>query len=86
MIRGQKYLVTTEEYFVTPNGKQYKAAFGEYKGKAAFGVDFTYIGNIALKTDKIYSAVKTDEVDFGNKQDEWSEKGEMRDTWIYNAE
>ena len=73
---GEKYLITTDEWFVAPDGQQYKSAFGTFKkihndfetlgiktnrGSANW---FVEIGNIMIAGCQIHYVTKTDRVSY----------------------
>lgn len=73
---GEKYLITTQTWFIAPDGNQYRAAFGTYKGtyssKDTLGVDtnrhstnwYVSIGNVTIAGCQIYYCVKTGSVSY----------------------
>jgi len=79
---GVKYLITTDNWFMAPNGRLYKAAFGTVHGtlsdEEALGIKtnsrstnwFVSIGNLLIAGCQIHYAVRTDECNLGQVQDQ----------------
>lgn len=69
---GVTYLITTDNWFVAPDGRQYKAVFGTVRGtlndEQALGIKtnarstnwFLSIGNVLIAGCQIHYAVRTD--------------------------
>jgi len=84
---GKKVLATTNEWFIAPDGKQYKAVFGTLRSindaKEAFGFVpsrghaswFIQIGNVHIAGCQLLYCVEANEanVQFGNVE-EWNTK------------
>jgi len=78
---NKKYLVTTNDWFVAPDGKQYKSAFGTikniYDDKRALGIKtnekstnwYLEIGNTIIAGCQIHYAIRTDNVELNNVDD-----------------
>ena len=70
---GFKALVTTDSWFVAPDGLNYKAAFGTVKGcstaEEALGIRpngkstnwYLHIGNLMIAGCQVHYAIRTDE-------------------------
>lgn len=79
---GVTYLITTDNWFFAPNGKQYRAAFGTVKGtlsdEEALGIKtnarstnwFVSIGNLLIAGCQIHYAVKTDTCNLGRIEED----------------
>lgn len=75
---GKNVLVSTNDWFFAPDGKQYKAVFGEFKGiftdKETLGVEtnakstnwYAVVGNLIVAGCQIYYAVLTDTCECDN--------------------
>lgn len=75
--QGQKMLITTDNYFFAPDGRQYRAAFGVCKGvqdsdqslgiKANRGSSNWYIllGDLLIAGCQIHYAIATENVHLG---------------------
>ena len=73
-ILGKKYLITTHNWFVAPDGYQYKAVFGTFNGitkdKEILGIStnrhstdwYATIGNMTIAGCQIYYAIQTEAV------------------------
>lgn len=71
---GQKYLVTTCDWFMAPDGKQYKSAFGTLKGiytdQETLGIKtnrgstnwYLSLGNILIAGCQVFYCIKTSKV------------------------
>ena len=71
-----KFLITTDEWFVAPDGDQYKAVFGTVIGvvssEVVLGLKtnrgstnwYVEIGNMLIAGCQIHYAIKTDKVNF----------------------
>lgn len=74
---GQKMLITTDNYFFAPDGKQYRAAYGVCHGiqdaEATLGLKtnrgssnwYVLLGNLLIAGCQIHYAIATDEVNLG---------------------
>lgn len=81
-----KYLITTDEWFIAPDGQQYKAVWGEVKilGDEALGVKtnrnstnwYARVGNdndhIIIAGCQIHYAFKSEETPSDQKVKDWS--------------
>lgn len=75
---GDKVLVTTDAWFMAPDGDQYRAAWGTVKGihsdEKALGVRtnarstnwYAEVGNLLIAGCQIHYAIRTDECNFGS--------------------
>ena len=71
---GQKYLITTDNWFIAPDGNQYRAAFGTVSGifkdeealnlrvNRASANFFVQIGDLGIAGCQIHYCIKTDYV------------------------
>lgn len=78
---GEKALITTDNWFYAPNGKQYRCVFGTVKAvrtsEESLGVKtnakstnwYLEIGNVTLAGCQIHYAVRTDECFTGSVRD-----------------
>ena len=74
--KGDKYLITCDNWFIAPDGDQYKSAFGTFKeihnDFEALGIKtnrgsanwFVEIGNIMIAGCQIHYVTRTDEVNY----------------------
>ena len=60
LTKGERYLVTTEDWFVAPDGNNYNAVFGTACSTPHAGTQI--IGNMHLPKEKVMYAVKCDSV------------------------
>ena len=72
---GKKYLITTSEYFIAPDGQSYRAAFGKVHAvedsKQTLGIQtnrnatnwYVRIGNMTIAGCQIHYVIKTDSCD-----------------------
>jgi hypothetical protein len=79
---GVTYLITTDNWFIAPNGRQYRAAFGTVKGtlndEEALGIKtnaratnwFISIGNMLIAGCQIHYAVRTNTCQRGTFREE----------------
>lgn len=98
---GKNCLVTCQNWFTAPDGKQYISVFGKLKAVHEAGKTlgfipnrshanwFIEIGNMIIMGCQVMYFIQTDDVNFGNV-DDWSVKEEKtfsynRPTKIYNA-
>lgn len=97
---GKKALVTCDNWFLAPDGRQYRGIFGTVKGvftaEDTLGVRpngkstnwYAEIGNMLVAGCQIHYAIRTDDCNTGNV-DEWKEiEGKLvnRATHIYYAD
>ena len=73
---GQKYLITTDNWFIAPDGEQYRSAFGTVheivNSEIALGLKtnakstnwYVLIGDMVLAGCQIHYAVRTNDVSF----------------------
>ena len=78
---GDQVLVTTDEYFMSPSGILYKAAFGTLKGiytaEETLGVKpngkstnwYAVVGNMTLAGCQIHYVIKTNKCNLGETTD-----------------
>ena len=78
---GKTALVTVDNWFIAPDGKQYKAAFGTVRGcftaEETLGVKtnakstnwYLSIGNLIITGCQIHYAIRTDECHLGSSMD-----------------
>jgi len=99
---GDKCLITTDNYFVAPDGKQYRSVFGTVKAvhdaQTVLGIKpnakstnwYVEIGNMILAGCQIHYLVKTDKVSYNMITDTTWGGGIYttftRETVIYNAD
>ena len=98
---GKKYLITTDNWFVAPNGEQYRSVFGTLKeihSDEVLGIKtnsrsanwYVEIGNMLIAGCQIHYAVQTDGVDFGQSSAENAHEGKIiiskTPCRIYNAD
>ena len=99
---GQKYLVTCDNWFLAPDGKQYRAAHGTVKGimsdNETLGIQtnrhssnwYLEIGNLVIAGCQIHYAIQSDECDFNQVTESCVFEGEFklskRPSNIYNAD
>lgn len=89
---GDEVLITTDNWFVAPDGKQYRSAFGTLHSinsdEATLGVRtndrstnwYVQIGNLTIAGCQIHYAVKTDResVNFDHCDDYTTKDGEVK--------
>lgn len=75
---GQKFLITTDNWFIAPDGKQYRAVWGTVKAVKTdtdvLGIKtnarptnwYVQIGNMVVAGCQIHYAVQADEVELGS--------------------
>jgi len=80
---GDKALVTTNDWFVAPDGKSYKAVFGTVRGvrtaEETLGIKpngkstnwYLEIGNMTIAGYQVHYAVRTEKFS-DNRSDEWT--------------
>ena len=73
-IKDKKYLITTDNWFFAPDGKQYRAVFGTVKGvlndKDTLGIKtnrhssdwYISIGNMYIAGCQVHYCIQTDDV------------------------
>lgn len=99
---GEKYLVTCDNWFLAPDGKQYKAAHGTVKGvmsdSETLGIQtnrhssnwYLEIGNLIIAGCQIHYAIKSDECNFNPVEESCIFEGDFklseRPSNIYNAD
>lgn len=99
---GQKVLVTTNNYFFAPNGRQYKALFGTLRSicddKDSLGIStnrnstnwYVEVGNMIIAGCQVFYMCKTDKVNFGNtfviRDHDGKNWSSEYDSGIYNAD
>lgn len=97
---GDKVLVTTDNWFIAPDGKQYRSVFGRVKdicdAKQTLGIDtnrnstnwYMQVGNMILAGCQIHYAIKCDSVNTDTK-DWYEENGQHKErdnSMIYCAD
>jgi hypothetical protein len=85
----EKYLITTDNWFVAPDGEQYKAIFGTVSAvlndEETLGVKtnrgssnwFVTIGNMIVAGCQIHYCIQTDEVNHAAVDQEFQHEGEL---------
>ncbi|QDP55365.1 MAG: hypothetical protein Tp176DCM1853251_49 [Prokaryotic dsDNA virus sp.] len=85
---GQKYIITTDQWFIGPDGNQYRAAFGTVHGvhdsADVLGVRtnakstnwYVVIGDMVLAGCQIHYAVRTDQANFAQPTWEGEKDGQ----------
>ena len=80
---GNKVLITTDNWFLAPDGEEYRAVFGILKGayltEKTFGIRpngrstnwYIEVGNVTLAGCQIHYCIKTDNCS-QNKQTNWN--------------
>lgn len=78
---GKTALVTTDQWFIAPDGKQYRAVFGTVKGcrmaEEVLGIKpngkstnwYLEIGNMMIAGCQIHYAIRSDKCHSGSAQD-----------------
>jgi len=78
---GEKFLITTDEWFYAPDGNSYRSVHGTVKGiftdKEALGIEtnrhssnwYVQIGNMIVAGCQIHYVTKTDDVDLRPPKD-----------------
>lgn len=68
IISGKKYLITLENWFVAPDGEEYKALWGEAHSYSPVSPDTEWVVNVGsgecyatVPRNKIISAIRCDE-------------------------
>lgn len=84
---GKKVLVTTDNWFVAPDGLQYRAVFGTVQGiftdSEALGIKtnsrstnwYAQVGNMMIAGCQIHYAIVTDETAAGERVRDYSVEG-----------
>ncbi len=99
---GEKYLLTTNEWFFAPDGESYRAVFGTLKGihsdNETLGIKtnarsanwYVEIGNMMIAGCQIFYGIQTDECADGNVAQTNIHNGEAVRSWapvsIYRAD
>lgn len=99
---GKKYLITTDNWFFTPNGVQCKSVWGTVRGvydsKETLNIQtnrnstnwYVKIGNMIIAGCQIHYIVKTDKVNFDSvidfAYDSSNQNFVTRPSYIYNAD
>lgn len=99
---GDKLLITTDCWFVAPDGKQYKAVFGTVKGvyddESTLGIKtnrhsanwFVVIGGMTIAGCQIHYAIKAERCHLGDVTDQTLHEGRYiegtRSSNIFNAD
>lgn len=100
-LTGKNVLVTTQNWFITPNGEEKKAIWGKLNGifkdtdTLGFAVNrpntnwYVSIGNMTVAGCQILYLVQSDECNFGDADGFYTHDGKPvvtpRPTFIYNA-
>lgn len=86
---GDKVLVTTDQWFIAPDGESYRAVFGTVKGvhtsELTLGVKtnakstnwYAEIGNMLIAGCQIHYCIKTDKVSFDAPTREMEHQGKL---------
>ncbi len=99
---GDRVLVSVDNYFFAPDGRQYRAVYGTIRAphtaEVSLGIRpngkstnwYLEIGNMLIAGCQIHYLVKSDSVDFGTTES-WSvhegvAKSTVVPTYIYNAD
>lgn len=99
---GKRYLITTDGWFFTPDGRSYRSAYGTVHGvlssEDTLGVRtnarssnwYVQIGRLTIAGCQIHYAVKSDECNFSDVDDFETVNGESkrftRPSVIYQAD
>lgn len=87
---GKNYLITTNDFFIAPDGNYYKGVFGEINGvftdKDSLGIEtnnrstnwYVSIGNMLVAGCQVFYVIKTDNVDFNNYTREIEYEGKIQ--------
>lgn len=94
---GENFLISTDNWFFAPDGKQYRAVFGKVHAitqDTALGIKtnrnstnwYVNIGNMIVAGCQVHYAIRTDNCSF-DEYSEYDDKGEpvTRNCRIYNA-
>lgn len=89
---GKTFLITTEGWFIAPDGQQYRSVFGELKGicsdEETLGIKtnrgstnwYVEIGNMCIAGCQIHYTIQTNKVDFNPVNERKEDKdGEIID-------
>lgn len=91
---GQKVLLTTYNWFIAPDGKQYMAAYGTVKAvldsAEALGVRtnarstnwYVELGNMTIAGCQIFYAVRTDNCELGEVESYEVKEGKTLKCWV----
>lgn len=99
---GTKVLITTDNWFYAPDGKQYRSAYGTVRGihtdEKTLGIRtnarstnwYVQVGDLMIAGCQVHYAVRTDECHLGSTQD-WKEVDGVvvdyrRPSCIYDAD
>lgn len=99
---GTKVLITTDNWFYAPDGKQYRSAYGTVRGihtdEKTLGIRtnarstnwYVQVGDLMIAGCQVHYAVRTDKCDLGSTPD-WKEVDGvvveyLRPTCIYDAD
>ena len=86
---GKKYLITTSDWFMAPDGEQYSAVFGTVHGifsaDKTLGVEtnkdstnwYVRIGNMTVAGCRVNYAIRTDKVNFEPVNREWDHESRL---------
>lgn len=99
MVVGEKYLVSTDNWFVAPDGTQYRAVYGTVHAileDNTLGIKtnrnstnwYIHIGNMVVAGCQIHYAIRTDHCHLGQTKVITDDKQEsiIRDSIVYNAD
>lgn len=102
IFKGDKVLITAENWFYGPDGKQYKGVFGTVKGvfdaEKTLGVRpnakstnwYVQVGNMVLAGCQVHYIIKTNQCELGNITDWNNHEGKVvlneTPSKIYNAD
>lgn len=87
---GEKYLITTDNWFFAPDGEQYRAVFGTVNGinkdEDTLGIKtnrgstnwYVMIGNMIIAGCQIHYCLKTDKMNFEPASREIDHDGEVK--------
>lgn len=88
---GEKYLITTNNWFIAPDGDQYRGVFGTIHAilndEEALGIKtnrhssnwYVHIGNMFIGGCQIHYAIRTDSVSIVPPNRQIEHKGELKD-------
>lgn len=87
---GERYLITTDNWFIAPDGEQYRAVFGTVTGVTSddqtLGIKtnrgstnwYVVIGNMIVAGCQIHYCIRTDEVSRRPVTREWVDGDTLR--------
>lgn len=87
---GEKYLITTDEWFFAPDGSQYKAVWGTFKGvskdEETLGIKtnrgstnwYIEIGEMTIAGCQVFYVIKSDNVNLKDTVHEQEHELELR--------